>query len=190
LQKKLEEKQRAEQLRKEQQMVADLDITAPRSSRRRSTVQTTSGSAGGGGGVAGVADSSMSPMAAQKRQRRKSLNDDDAATVVTGNQDETFDEKPPAAIKEIITLPTNGSTMATTVVGGHVVATVAAQEIDEHEGLDEASLREHEEITKVKNVSFIELGRHQVRHCRDYDLFGCVNVFFVFFCDLDTLTIL
>ncbi len=31
---------------------------------------------------------------------------------------------------------------------------------DEHEGLDEASLREHEEVTKVKNVNEIVLGKH------------------------------
>jgi histone acetyltransferase MYST1 len=29
---------------------------------------------------------------------------------------------------------------------------------DEHEGIDEASLREHEEVTKIKNVQTIELG--------------------------------
>ncbi|EGB02746.1 hypothetical protein AURANDRAFT_34939 [Aureococcus anophagefferens] len=33
---------------------------------------------------------------------------------------------------------------------------------DEHEGLDEASLREHEEVTKVKNVGVVELGRHAI----------------------------
>lgn len=52
--------------------------------------------------------------------------------------------------------------ITTTQVGEHVVATVQAQELDEHEGLDEASLREHEEVTKVKNVDFIELGQHQM----------------------------
>lgn len=31
---------------------------------------------------------------------------------------------------------------------------------DEHEGLDEASLKEHEEVTKVKNVYWIEFGKH------------------------------
>jgi hypothetical protein len=42
------------------------------------------------------------------------------------------------------------------------VVTVAAQELDEHEGLDEASLREHEEVTKVKNVHEIELGKYRM----------------------------
>jgi histone acetyltransferase MYST1 len=37
---------------------------------------------------------------------------------------------------------------------------VADMEHDEHEGMDEASLKEHEEVTKVKNVRTIELGRH------------------------------
>ena len=31
-------------------------------------------------------------------------------------------------------------------------------EHDEHEGLDEEQLKEHEEVTKVKNVKFVELG--------------------------------
>ncbi len=42
------------------------------------------------------------------------------------------------------------------------VVTVAAQELDEHEGLDEAALREHEEVTKVKNVKEVELGRYRM----------------------------
>ena len=173
-QQRLEEKQRAEQQKKEQKMLGDLDVTAPRSSRRRSTGATPGASGslspavGGasGGGVAGAAGGAPADAAGRKtRLRRKSnvAGEDDAATVVAGNQDEdATDEKDPVGIKEILTLPTGTSNMATTIVGEHVVATVAAQEIDEHEGLDEASLREHEEITKVKNVSFIELGRHQM----------------------------
>mmetsp|Transcript_20053 Transcript_20053/g.29746 ORF Transcript_20053/g.29746 Transcript_20053/m.29746 type:complete len:384 (-) Transcript_20053:2051-3202(-) len=50
----------------------------------------------------------------------------------------------------------------TTKIGDHVVATIPAQELDEHEGLDEASLREHEEVTKVKNVAFLELGEYRM----------------------------
>jgi hypothetical protein len=30
----------------------------------------------------------------------------------------------------------------------------------DHEGISESSLREHEEVTKVKNVNILELGRH------------------------------
>mmetsp|Transcript_63301 Transcript_63301/g.169244 ORF Transcript_63301/g.169244 Transcript_63301/m.169244 type:complete len:462 (+) Transcript_63301:202-1587(+) len=33
---------------------------------------------------------------------------------------------------------------------------------DDHEGLDEASLKEHEQVTKVKNVNRIQMGRHIV----------------------------
>ena len=38
--------------------------------------------------------------------------------------------------------------------------TVAELEHDEHEGLDEQSLLEHEEITKIKNVENVMLGKH------------------------------
>jgi hypothetical protein len=57
--------------------------------------------------------------------------------------------------KEVLVV---GDNITTHTVGEHVVATLQAQELDEHEGLDEASLREHEEVTKVKNVAFMELG--------------------------------
>jgi hypothetical protein len=35
-------------------------------------------------------------------------------------------------------------------------------EHDEHEGLDAESLREHEEVTKVKNVQMVELGKYRM----------------------------
>eukprot|EP01138_Halocafeteria_seosinensis_P001521 gb/GECG01001559.1/.p1 GENE.gb/GECG01001559.1/~~gb/GECG01001559.1/.p1 ORF type:complete len:492 (+),score=82.52 gb/GECG01001559.1/:1-1476(+) len=35
-------------------------------------------------------------------------------------------------------------------------------EHNEHEGMDEASIREHEEVTKIKNVNFVELGRYKM----------------------------
>ena len=62
--------------------------------------------------------------------------------------------------KEIVALPAEAVTTHT--VDGHVVATFNAIELDEHEGLDEQSLREHEEVTKVKNVAFLELGQFQM----------------------------
>jgi len=40
------------------------------------------------------------------------------------------------------------------------VVTVTAKEMDEHEGLDKASLKEHEEVTKVKNVSQVQIGKY------------------------------
>jgi len=43
-----------------------------------------------------------------------------------------------------------------------VVTTLTAQVLDEHEGMDEAQLKEHEEVTKVKNVAMLELGEYQM----------------------------
>jgi len=43
-----------------------------------------------------------------------------------------------------------------------VVTTIAAQILDEHEGMDAAALKEHEEVTKVKNVGTLELGKYQM----------------------------
>jgi histone acetyltransferase MYST1 len=86
--------------------------------------------------------------------------------VVMGNNNQESGRSgtPPAVVlaaeKGIVALPTEA--VHTTSVGEHVVETIAAQELDEHEGLDEASLREHEEVTKVKNVAFIELGAFQM----------------------------
>lgn len=63
-------------------------------------------------------------------------------------------------IPDVFVTDTTAVTM--TVVGEHTVATVQAVEFDEHEGMDASSLREHEEVTKVKNVGFLELGRYQM----------------------------
>lgn len=41
-----------------------------------------------------------------------------------------------------------------------ILTTVAELEHDEHEGMDEQSLLEHEIVTKVKNIRFVQLGRH------------------------------
>jgi len=65
---------------------------------------------------------------------------------------------------------TSSSSQAPTTAGGggvlsadeERVTAVEDMEHDEHEGLDEASLREHEEVTKVKNVGRVELGRHTI----------------------------
>lgn len=47
--------------------------------------------------------------------------------------------------------------------GGVVeVATFLEEQHGNAEGMDEAALREHEEVTKVKNVNFIELGRYRM----------------------------
>ena len=42
------------------------------------------------------------------------------------------------------------------------VPLTAHMEHDEHEGLDEEQLKEHEEVTKVKNVKFVELGKYRM----------------------------
>jgi histone acetyltransferase MYST1 len=116
--------------------------------------------------------------------------DDDDKTVVAGNNNNNNNNSNNnnaaagggngggAAIPVGVHLPVMAAEKGTTVslptivaehsdrrtkVGEHgVVQTIAAQELDEHEGLDEASLREHEEVTKVKNVAFLELGAHQM----------------------------
>lgn len=92
-----------------------------------------------------------------RRQRRKcgrAVNSSD-------DNDATQQQKTPPTS----TLP--GSTLVTTLLPGQEniqdkVVTVAARELDEHEGLDEASLREHEEVTKVKNVGEVQLGRYRM----------------------------
>ena len=120
--------------------------------------------------------------------RRKSTVDDDATVVTTNNNTTTSTTAedgaaatasgtttmPISSVSATTTNTSNKNAAATTkhtkevmmvqaditthTVGEHVVATLQAQELDEHEGLDEASLREHEEVTKVKNVAFMELG--------------------------------
>jgi histone acetyltransferase MYST1 len=159
--KKEEERLKRKQLRKEEAAAAEqemMDWTAARSRRRASAVPSDLGpdSNGGEGGTRRT-----------RLSRRKSSAIDDDATVIAGNQgdeDTAAEEEANAhqhapTKKEAMSLPTDAVT--THQVGDHVVATVKAQELDEHEGLDEASLREHEEVTKVKNVGFIEIGQFQ-----------------------------
>eukprot|EP00934_Nitzschia_sp_Nitz4_P007350 Nitzschia sp. Nitz4//scaffold14_size191712//138324//140688//NITZ4_001744-RA/size191712-snap-gene-0.140-mRNA-1//1//CDS//3329536990//7340//frame0 len=175
--KKEEERQRRKQAREEEKQKAELvDITAPRASRRRHTSlggEATLPGAGNEAAATGVADAAAAVVAhasgalaietpRQTRKRRK--NQDDDATVVAGNVEEGGSDVPvpptvAVAEKGIVAVPI---ATHTTAVGEHIVETIAAQELDEHEGLDEASLREHEEVTKVKNVAFLELGAHQM----------------------------
>lgn len=42
------------------------------------------------------------------------------------------------------------------------ISTVAELEHDEHEGLDETSLLEHEEITKIKNIRYVVFGKSKI----------------------------
>ena len=105
------------------------------------------------------------------RLRRKSTADADDATVMAGNASadgrthslsDTVAILPVmAAEKGTVALP-KISDSNTKVHQEHLIQTIACIELDEHEGLDEASLREHEEVTKVKNVAYLELGAHQM----------------------------
>jgi histone acetyltransferase MYST1 len=154
--KKEEERLKRKQQRKEEKSALQqemMDLNGPRSRRRAPSVvpdQLNDGEAG---------------TRRTRLSRRKSSVMDDDATVVAGNQGDeegaaVEEPKTKAAKKEELALPNDSITTQT--VGEHVVATVKAQELDEHEGLDEASLREHEEVTKVKNVAFVEIGQYQM----------------------------
>lgn len=75
-------------------------------------------------------------------------------------------------------------------LGGEVsadVTTIHDNDHDEHEGMDEAQLLEHEEITKVKNVSNVIFGEHDIE-CWYYSPFpkeytpdGVVD--YLYFCE-------
>jgi histone acetyltransferase MYST1 len=106
-----------------------------------------------------------------RRQRRRTT-DDDNNTVVMSNMDKSpGDENSPfrknspfpdsIETKEVVKILTHTAAKETTF-GEHIVATIPAHELDEHEGLDEASLREHEEVTKIKNVANMELGEYRM----------------------------
>jgi hypothetical protein len=100
------------------------------------------------------------PTTAATRQRRKSTrggasDDNDKA----GQQQSQQTDKARSSNSVIVTtlLPTTSQDDIK-----DKVVTVAARELDEHEGLDEASLREHEEVTKVKNVAEVQLGKYRM----------------------------
>ena len=155
--KKLEEKQKKLQQLRQEERAAELaaDLQGPRSRRKTMSI-------GGSTGAAGAVEDSGG---GRTSRRRRTGEDDDDGTVVASNhglEEEGREEAVKDVInkKEIVELKTE--TVTTHTVGEHVVATVHAQELDEHEGLDEASLREHEEVTKVKNVYYLELGEFQM----------------------------
>ena len=65
--------------------------------------------------------------------------------------------------------------------------TVDELEHDEHEGMDEASLKEHEEVTKVKNIQNVVLGKH-VMECWYFspfpkELFFTGPLEYLYFCE-------
>lgn len=136
-------------------------LSAPRSRRRSTATPTT---ASGAVGEATSMDTSPEGQSPQKKRRPR------RKTTTGGEEESTPPDKAPGSPetpneqpdmdKEILKLATTAATETT--IGEHVIATIPAQELDEHEGLDEASLREHEEVTKVKNVAFLELGEYQM----------------------------
>ena len=65
--------------------------------------------------------------------------------------------------------------------------TVAELDHDEHEGMDEAALKEHEEVTKIKNVQNVVLGRH-IMECWyfspfPHELFMSGPLEYLYFCE-------
>ena len=97
-----------------------------------------------------------------RRQRRKSSRG--------GTEKQMDDNDPSSQQDKLLSSRTSSTTVITTLLPDDgdqenikdKVLTVAARELDEHEGLDEASLREHEEVTKVKNVAEVQLGRYRM----------------------------
>lgn len=159
--KREEEKQKRKEKRIEErnQELAEA-LSAPRSRRRSSTATPTAVS--GAAGEASPMDTTPEGQTSHKkrRPRRKSTGEEEPTPPdKTSGSPETPNDKPDTD-KEILKLATTAATETT--IGEHVIATIPAQELDEHEGLDEASLREHEEVTKVKNVAFLELGEYQM----------------------------
>jgi len=140
---------------------------------------------GGGGGLSTVivggnmlSIEEQERLRSSRRQRRKSSraatanqqnsanynnnehhNDDSSSTAIS-NSNKSNNNKNNALTRSnsnsVVFLPQQDDQIKDKIV------TVAAQELDEHEGLDEASLREHEEVTKVKNVSEIQLGQYRM----------------------------
>ena len=136
-------------------------LAAPRS-RRRSTATPTAGSGTTGDTTPPeTTPDSESAGRLTRRQRRKSGTGEEEASPPekASSSPETPNTEPDTNI-EILKFA--ASAAKETTIGEHVIATIPAQELDEHEGLDEASLKEHEEVTKVKNVAFLELGEYQM----------------------------
>ncbi|KAG7360777.1 acyl-CoA N-acyltransferase [Nitzschia inconspicua] len=157
-----EKRKKEEERRKKAEEEKIIDVTAPRATRRRATTMTP------GGATTPVFDEGDGgDDEPRRRPRRRSVDPEDTMNTASGNTSGsgetggTSTPPPPvmAAEKGVVALPTAA---AKTQIGEHVVQTIAAQELDEHEGLDDAALREHEEVTKVKNVSFVELGPYQM----------------------------
>lgn len=82
-----------------------------------------------------------------------SQGDDNDGSVFSDNHASSKDDEGNSKIQRTTTQP--GLTRSTTMI-----STIAELDHDEHEGLDEASLLEHEEVTKVKNIQSVQLGKY------------------------------
>lgn len=152
--KKEERKKQRTEVKKEEV----IDVSAPRASRRRYSTQLP------GSLEPTLLDMDSETPRRTRHSRKKSIDETVVGPLNPTDNPEVPPEPPApvmAAEKGIVALPTQAGTHTTTV-GEHVVHTISAQELDEHEGLDDAALREHEEVTKVKNVAFLELGAYQM----------------------------
>jgi hypothetical protein len=164
--KKMEEREKRKQARLEERN-AELTETvlAPRTSRRRISTTTTPVNPNNGEALIIPMETptseSESPRMTRRLRRKGTFGEDDCSQEVANwSPLETTATQEDEDSREVLKIAT--STATQTKVGEHVIATIPAQELDEHEGLDEASLREHEEVTKVKNCAFLELGEYQM----------------------------
>jgi len=140
------------------------------------TVDSVNGSSSGGGGGGGHSSSS-------KDSKTNGSNEDINTTTDTNTNSVTYDyyvhflelnrrndcwlKGETLQIKDddgnFAPKDTNvGANSAIQVSGRANVEFIEEAGHDKNEGMDEQSLREHEEITKVKNVEIIELGKHRM----------------------------
>jgi len=156
------QKRKAARIEERNQELAEA-LSAPRSRRRSTATPTAAASKTTGEQMPMDTTPDSEKTRLKRRQRRKSgtsAGDEEPTPPEKASGSPETPNKEPDTNKEILKIATTAATETT--IGEHVIATIPAQELDEHEGLDEASLREHEEVTKVKNVAFLELGEYQM----------------------------
>jgi histone acetyltransferase MYST1 len=129
------------------EMSGDDDVNSG-DERRKSRRSVLRRAASSDGGSYEVLDAVSSQLAAEggearltRRQRRKTGDGEMILSAVESSADNSQSEEHFAM---------------------DVVTTLSAPTLDEHEGMDEAALKEHEEVTKVKNVATLELGEYQM----------------------------
>jgi histone acetyltransferase MYST1 len=88
-------------------------------------------------------NSTLNPDSLEPLQKRRKGDGDDRSDTVEGDQ-------------------SDGSGEDDGLGGEYGPTTIHDNEHDEHEGMDENQLREHEEITKVKNIRNVLFGRHDI----------------------------